>query len=181
VQRAGLSENAVKAVARGLYKLLAVKDEWEVARLYSKPSFREALAETFDGDMKLTFYFGAWPFGGRDEKTGKMVKGAVSGKKVMFFFGLLNKARFLRGTIFDPFRSTDEAKLARRLLTEYEADIDFAITNWSPEKDEQITSLLDLPEHIRGYGHVRERHANKTSKQRVELRATILKNVLKAA
>lgn len=181
VQRAGLSENAVKAVARGLYKLLAVKDEWEVARLYSKPSFREALAETFDGDMKLTFYFGAWPFGGRDEKTGKMVKGAVSGKKVMFFFGLLNMARFLRGTIFDPFRSTDEAKLARRLLTEYEADIDFAITNWSPEKDEQITSLLDLPGHIRGYGHVRERHANQTSKQRDELRATILKNVSKAA
>ncbi|SFM78553.1 indolepyruvate ferredoxin oxidoreductase family protein [Shimia aestuarii] len=180
-QKAGLSDAAVKAVARGLYKLLAVKDEWEVARLYSKPSFRESLKETFDGDLELTFYFGAWPYGGRDAKTGKMIKGAVSGKKAMRFFGLMNKARFLRGTVLDPFRNTDEAQLARKLLADYEADIDFALANWSDAKATEITQLLDLPEHIRGYGHVRERHAAVTEKRRFELRDAIANRKADAA
>lgn len=181
VQNAGLGEAATKAVARGLYKLLAVKDEWEVARLYAKPSFREGLKDTFDGDMELTFYFGAWPYGGRNAKTGKMVKGAVSGKKAMRFFSLMNKARFLRGTVLDPFRNSDEAKLARKLLADYHADIDFALANWSEAKAAEITELLDLPEHIRGYGHVRERHAEEVAKKRESLRREIVSKTEAAA
>lgn len=181
LQSAGFSEAALKAVARGLYKLMAVKDEWEVARLYSKPSFRAALAEIFDGDMELTFHFGAWPYGGRDEKTGKMVKGAVSGKKAMRFFGLMNKARFLRGTALDPFRNTGEAKLARKLLAGYRDDLEFARANWAPDRAGQITELLDLPEHIRGYGHVRERHAADVAKKRDALRAAIQSRAANAA
>jgi indolepyruvate ferredoxin oxidoreductase len=173
VKDAGLSEDAVRAVARGYYKLLAVKDEWEVARLYSKPAFRQSLQDTFDGDMDMTFYFGAWPYGGKDPKTGKMVKGAVSGKTAMRFFGLLNRFRHLRGTLLDPFRNTDDAKLARQLLAEYESDIDFALANASPSKVEHITDLLRLPEHIRGYGHVRERHAAEAEAKRKSLRAAI--------
>jgi indolepyruvate ferredoxin oxidoreductase len=173
LQGAGLSIEAVKAVAQGLYKLLAVKDEWEVARLYSKPSFRKSLAETFDGDLELTFYFGAWPFGGKNEKTGKMVKGALSGGKAMMFFGLMNCLRFLRGTAFDPFRNTSEARLARKLQADYEADIEFALSNWSPAKAEQIIELLALPEKIRGYGHVRERNALEVANKRETLRTAI--------
>ncbi|SMO32524.1 indolepyruvate ferredoxin oxidoreductase [Thalassovita litoralis] len=173
VQRAGLPDAAAKAVARGLYKLMAVKDEWEVARLYSKPAFQKSLYDAFEGNLDLTFYFGAWPYGGRDEKTGKMVKGAVRGKTAMRFFGVLNRLRFLRGTALDPFRNTDEAKLARQLLTDYEADIDFALTNWSAEKAGKLTELLELPEHIRGYGHVRERHAEAAGKRRETLLAAI--------
>ncbi len=174
IKAAGLPEEARAAVARGLYKLMAVKDEWEVARLYGKPSFAKGLQETFEGDMELTFYFGAWPYGGTDPETGKPTKGAVKGKTAMRFFKLLNSLRFLRGTLFDPFRNTDEAKLARALLAAYEADIDFVLLNWSPEKAGPVTELLDLPEHIRGYGHVRERHAADVSKQRETLRAAIL-------
>ena len=181
VQGAGLSTDAVKAVARGLYKLLAVKDEWEVARLYSQPAFRKSLSDTFDGDLELTFYFGAWPYGRRDAKTGKMVKGALSGRKAMRFFGLLNGVRFLRGTALDPFRNSDEAKLARKLLAEYQADIEFALNNWSTEKATQITELLDLPEHIRGYGHVRERHAKTAAERRAVLRPQITSPVLAQA
>ena len=102
-----------------------------------------------------------------------MVKGAVSGRKAMRFFGLMNRARFLRGTALDPFRNTDEAKLARELLADYEADIDFALANWSDAKAAQITELLDLPEHIRGYGHVRERHAEAARERRTALRGEI--------
>lgn len=173
VQKAGLPDAAVMAVAKGLYKLMAVKDEWEVARLYSEPSFRKQLNETFEGDMDLTFYFGAWPYGGTDPKTGKAVKGAVKGKTAMRFFGLLNRLRGLRGTMFDPFRNNDEAKLARKLLADYLADIDFALAHRDAGKAEALIELLDLPEHIRGYGHVRERHAEAAGKRREMLKAAI--------
>lgn len=180
-QAKGLPEAAVVAMARGLYKLMAVKDEWEVARLYSKPSFREGLEGTFGGDMELTFYFGAWPYGGTDPETGKPVKGAVKGKTAMRFFGLLNRFRGLRGTRLDPFRNSDEAVLARKLLADYQADIDYALANWSDEKAAELTELLDLPEHIRGYGHVRERHAEATQKRRAELKASIAEQAAHAA
>ena len=168
-------------MARGLYKLMAVKDEWEVARLYGKPSFREGLERTFEGDLELTFYFGAWPFGGVDEKTGQATKGAVSGKTAMRFFGLMNRLRFLRGTALDPFRNNDEAKLARKLLADYRADIEFALANWSEAKAAELEELLDLPDRIRGYGHVRERHADAAARRREDLRAAILSEGAAAA
>lgn len=170
LQAKGLPEAAVMAAARGLYKLMAVKDEWEVARLYSKPSFREGLGQTFEGALNLTFYFGAWPYGGTDPKTGKPMKGAVKGKTAMRFFGLLNHLRRLRGTRLDPFRNSDEARLARKLLADYHADIGFALANWDDNKADTLTELLNLPEHIRGYGHVRERHAAAAAVKREDLR-----------
>jgi indolepyruvate ferredoxin oxidoreductase len=181
VQSAGLNEAAVKAVARGYYKLLAVKDEWEVSRLYSKPSFRKALNDTFDGDMKLTFHFGAWPLGGFDKKTGKYTKGEVSGRNAMFFFKIMNRLRFLRGSILDPFRNGQERKLANQLLADYEADIEFALSNNSANVADKVTLLLDLPEHIRGYGHVRESHADAVATSRANLRGLILAREVKAA
>jgi len=181
VRAAGLNEAAVKAVARGYYKLLAVKDEWEVARLYSKPSFRKALTDTFEGDIKLTFHFGAWPYGGLDKKTGQFTKGEVSGKQAMFFFKMMNRFRFLRGSILDPFRYSEEKKLYTKLLADYEADIEFALANNSADVATKITQLMDLPEHIRGYGHVRERHAEAVAKTRAELRAAILAREAQAA
>jgi indolepyruvate ferredoxin oxidoreductase len=181
VQNAGLNEAAVKAVARGYYKLLAVKDEWEVARLYTKPSFRKALTDTFEGDMKLTFHFGAWPFGWLDKKTGKFTKRAVSGNRAMFFFKMMNRFRFLRGTMLDPFRYAEDRKLSDKLLADYETDIEFALTNNSAEVADKITQLMDLPEHIRGYGHVRVSHADAVAKSRDELRTAILTREVKAA
>ena len=181
VKTANLPEAAALAVARGHYKLLAVKDEWEVARLYCKPSFRSALEDTFQGDLGLTFHFGAWPFGQRDEKTGKITKGAVSGKTAMRFFRLMNRFRGLRGSWLDPFRNSDEARLARRLLADYEADVDFALAHWSDDAAADLTALLDLPEHIRGYGHVRERHAAEADKKRQSLRQAIQANTARAA
>tara|TARA_R110002073_G_scaffold22414_12_gene77497 strand:+ start:14762 stop:18226 length:3465 start_codon:yes stop_codon:yes gene_type:complete len=176
-----LPEQALMAVARGLFKLMAVKDEWEVARLYSKPSFRQSLSEAFDGDMELTFHFGAWPYGGTDPQTGKPVKGAVKGKTALRFFSVLNRLRGLRGSLLDPFRNSDEAKLARRLLAEYQADIDLALNHWDTARTEALTELLDLPEHIRGYGPIRERHAAQVATRRAALHAQILSQPAKAA
>ncbi|MFV0409307.1 MAG: indolepyruvate ferredoxin oxidoreductase family protein [Paracoccus sp. (in: a-proteobacteria)] len=181
IRAAGLPEAAQMAAARGLYKLMAVKDEWEVARLYSKPEFRKALEETFEGDLELTFHFGAWPYGGTDPVTGKPLKGPVSGKKAMRFFGWMNRLRALRGTWLDPFRNSAEAVLARRLLADYQADIDFALANRDCGRDAALTQLLDLPEQIRGYGHIRARHAAAAEAKRSALRAAILEPRAEAA
>lgn len=177
-QAAGLDDTLARAVAQYYYKLLAVKDEWEVARLYSKPSFKAALAEAFEGTPNLTFHFGAWPFGGIDARTGKAVKGPVNGKMAMRFFRVMNGLRFLRGTVFDPFRNTDEVKLATQLLAEYEADLALVVAllgkgQPSPAQREAAEALLALPEHIRGYGHVRERHAREVAPKREKLRAAL--------
>ncbi|MCB1410048.1 MAG: indolepyruvate ferredoxin oxidoreductase family protein, partial [Rhodobacteraceae bacterium] len=156
---AGLTEDLPRAAAHGYAKLLAPKDEWEVARLYTAPAFQSALAETFAGEPDLTFHLGAWPFGGQDPATGTAVKGAVKGSTVLRAFRWMNRLRWLRGTVLDPFRNSSEARLNRRLLAEYEADLDLALTALSPASAASLTALVDLPEQIRGYGHVRERHA----------------------
>ena len=177
-EAAGLDDTLARSVAQYYYKLLAVKDEWEVARLYSKPSFKAALAEAFEGKPELTFHFGAWPFGGVDPRPGKAVKGPVSGKLAMRFFRAMNSLRFLRGTVFDPFRNTDEVKLAAQLLADYEADLALVLAllgkgQPSPAQREAAEALLALPEHIRGYGHVRERHAREVAPKREKLRAAL--------
>lgn len=180
VQNGGLDQASQSAVARGYYKLLAVKDEWEVARLYSKPDFRASLAEAFDGDLKLTFHVGAWPFGRKDKTTGKPIKGEA-GQWLLGVFGVMAKLRGLRGGWLDPFRNTAEAKLARKVLADYEADIDFALSHQAPDKAQQIAELLNLPDQIRGYGHVRERHVAAAEKKRAALRAAIATDTARAA
>ena len=99
----------------------------------------------------------------------------------MLFFKMMNRFRFLRGTILDPFRYSEERRLDVKLLADYEADIEIALSSNSAELAARITELLDLPEQIRGYGHVRERHAQAVNKRRDELRAAILTREVKAA
>jgi indolepyruvate ferredoxin oxidoreductase len=179
-RRTGLDDAALRALAKGYFKMLAVKDEWEVARLYSNPAFRKGLADTFEGDLKLTFHVGAWPFARTDKKTGKLVKGEV-GQWVLTAFALMTRLRGLRGSLLDPFRNSAEAKLARRLLAEYEADVAFALDHWSDNQARNITALLSLPDQIRGYGHVRERHAKEVAQKRRTLMAQITASPAKVA
>jgi len=177
---AGLSQKALKAIAKGYFKLLAIKDEWEVARLYSKPEFKAALNDTFKGDMKLTFSVGAWPFSKTDKKTGTIIKGEA-GQWLLSVFGLMSRLRWLRGSFFDPFRNNAEAKLARRALEDYEADIDFALEYYEIADSVLIEQLLNLPDQIRGYGHVRERHFEQIQSVREKLRVEIGRPNVKAA
>ena len=172
VEASALSEAAKIAVARGLYKLMAVKDPWEVARLYAAPEFLASLTDALDGDMRLTFHLGAWPFGRTDKKTGKPIKGEA-GPWVLKAFALMARMRRVRGTLADPFRNSAEARLARQLLADYRADIDLALAGWSDANAAVMTELLDLPEHIRGYGAVRERNAETVAGRRAALKSAI--------
>ena len=167
-------------MARGYYKLLAVKDEWEVARLYARPEFLEELKANFEGDLKLSFHVGAWPFGSIDKVTGKPRKGEAGGW-LLSVFKIMARFRWLRGTAIDPFARTEEAKLARRALAGYEDDIAFALAQAETAEAAAIEELLNLPEFIRGYGHVRERHLKKVEVRRMALRGQILKPERKAA
>ncbi|MGO9418212.1 indolepyruvate ferredoxin oxidoreductase family protein [Roseiarcus sp.] len=162
---ASLGETLTAAVARSYHKLLAVKDEWEVARLFAAPEFASALGETFEGPYKLHVHLGVWPFARPDPATGVMGKGDA-GPWAMTAFRLMAKLRFLRGTWLDPFRSSHERKLERRLLAEFEADVEDVLGRLNAANHSAAVRLLSLPETIKGYGRVKEASAAEAAKER---------------
>ncbi|MFO0231504.1 MAG: indolepyruvate ferredoxin oxidoreductase family protein [Burkholderiales bacterium] len=166
----GAGDALAKAVARYLYKLMAHKDEWEVARLYARPEFRKELERAFEGDLKLRFHGAGGPFGRRDPASGKLVKREV-GPWLMTAFRLMAPLRRLRGGALDPFRNSGERRLARELLSTYEADLDRVLAALTVENHAMAVKLMSLPEKVRGYGHVRERHAEAVAKEREALLA----------
>jgi len=166
----GQGDALARAVARGLYKLMAHKDEWEVARLYARPQFREELSRTFEGDFRLTFHVAGGPFGRRDPVTGRLTKREV-GPWLMTAFRLMAPLRRLRGTVLDPFRRSGERRLARELLETYESDLDRMLAGLTPDTLPVAVRVASLPDRIRGYGHVREQHAEAVSKEREALLA----------
>ncbi|WP_292936628.1 indolepyruvate ferredoxin oxidoreductase family protein [Noviherbaspirillum sp.] len=161
-------ERLARAVARNYYKLLATKDEFEVARLHSSPEFRAELEQAFEGDYKLHFHLGAWPLARRDPVTGAPRKREL-GPWVLQVFGVLARLRGLRGTFLDPFRRSPERKLAQRLLAEYEQDIAQLLDGLDATHLDLAVEIAGWPEQVRGYGHVREASAQKLASQRTNL------------
>ncbi|ORL55145.1 indolepyruvate ferredoxin oxidoreductase [Pseudomonas aeruginosa] len=168
----GAAGRLASAAARYYYKLLADKDEFEVARLYSSETFRQQLAAQFEGDYKLHFHLGAWPLGRRDAQ-GNWHKREV-GPWMLSAMGLLKRLRWTRDSWLDPFRHTPERKLAKALLARYEDDLELILEAATPQTLEAAIELAELPEHIRGYGHVREAHARKVEGSRAALRSRLL-------
>ena len=160
-----------RAAARYYFKLLANKDEFEVARLYSAPEFRQQLDAQFEGDYKLHFHLGAWPFATRDAQ-GHMRKREV-GPWILRAMGVLQRLRWTRGSWLDPFRNTPERRLASELLAQYEADLSLILANASGASVEEAVALATLPEQIRGFGHVRDAHAKRLQGQRARLRQAL--------
>ncbi len=162
---AGLGEALTAAVARAYHKLLAAKDEWEVARLFAAPEFQQALEREFEGPYKLHFHLGAWPFARPDPASGRMKKGEA-GPWAMAAFRLMARLKVLRGTWLDPFRSSDERKLERRLLAEFEADVADLVQRLTPASHPVAVRVVSAYEAIRGYGHVKEASAAEAAKTR---------------
>jgi indolepyruvate ferredoxin oxidoreductase len=168
--RLGTGDALAKAVARYLFKLMAHKDEWEVARLYARPEFRQELERAFEGELKLRFHVAGGPFGRRDPATGMLLKREV-GPWLMTAFRLMAPLRRLRGSLLDPFRNAGERRLARELLATYEADLDRIVAELDAGNHALAVRLASLPEKVRGYGHVRERHAQAVAAERDALLA----------
>ncbi|MEY4863378.1 MAG: hypothetical protein RLZ51_1473, partial [Pseudomonadota bacterium] len=162
------SEALSRTAARGLFKLMAHKDEWEVARLYARPQFQAELEQAFEGNLKLRFHVAGGPFGRHDPQTGRLQKREV-GPWLMTAFRCMAPLRRLRGTLLDPFRHSAERKLAQHLLAEYEADLERLMRELTPERHALAIQIASWPDRIRGYGHVREAHASKVAQERADL------------
>jgi indolepyruvate ferredoxin oxidoreductase len=143
------------AVARYYFKLLAVKDEYEVARLFTAPEFRQKLARQFEGDIKLSFHLAPPIAARRDPETGDLKKREY-GPWMMSAFRLLARLKRLRGTPLDPFGRSAERRTERRLIADYEALIAELLAGLTHDGHAIAVELASVPEQIRGYGHVKE-------------------------
>jgi len=150
------STELTEAVARYYFKLLAIKDEYEVARLYAESDFVKRVATQFEGDYKLVFHL-APPTTNKPDAAGAVRK-STYGPWMMSAFKVLAKMRRFRGGPLDFFGRTAERQLERRLIGEYEAMMAEVLDKLSPQNYEYAVDLASVPEYIRGYGHVKERH-----------------------
>jgi indolepyruvate ferredoxin oxidoreductase len=145
-----------EAVARYLFKLMAIKDEYEVARLHTDPAFTARIEGMFEGDYKLVHHLAPPAIAKRNAK-GELVKQPF-GPWVRSLFPWLARMKALRGTALDVFGRTEERRMERRLRADYEACIDELLKTLTPAKLALAAEIARIPEEIRGYGHVKERH-----------------------
>ena len=160
----GLAE----AVARYLFKLMAYKDEYEVARLYTSGEFMEKLNRQFDGNVKLTFNLAPPLFSQRDPDTGHLIKREY-GAWMLHAFRLLAKLKGLRGTAFDIFGRTEERRTERQLIVDYMATVERLLSELTPDNHALAVEIARIPEKIRGYGHVKERHLKAAKAEEAQL------------
>ena len=174
-------------MARYLFKLMALKDEYEVARLYSDGSFQRQLEAEFEGDYQLKIHFAPpriplidWAIDrSQPGKPGRMKKIAF-GAWFLRVLGLLAKLRFLRGTRFNPFGETEHRRLERELETRYRSTVQELAAGLTPENLDTAVEIASLPEEIRGYEDVREEHLARVEKREKELLASFRRRVAKA-
>ena len=156
------------AVARYYFKLLAYKDEYEVARLYTETGFKQKIAEQFEGDYKLTFHLAPPILSDIDPATGEPRKKRF-GPWMMTAFNLLAKFKGLRGTALDVFGYTAERKLERQLIADYEVLLEELLRDTTTANYDIAVDLASVPEHIRGFGHVKHAHVTEANAHRVGL------------
>jgi indolepyruvate ferredoxin oxidoreductase len=161
-----------EAVARYYFKLLAFKDEYEVARLHSDPAFARRIGAMFEGGYKLKFHLAPPILGRRDPRTGEASKSEF-GPWMMFAFRILAGLKGLRGTPLDVFVWTAERRAERRLIAEYEAIIAELIDRLDRDNHKLAVEIAQIPEHIRGYGHVKQRHLAAAKGKEAELLAAL--------
>ncbi len=145
-----------RAAAINYAKLLAYKDEYEVARLYTDGKFEKQLRDQFDGDYRISFNLAPPLLGGGKDALGRPKKRAF-GAWMMPAFRLLAKMRGLRGTAFDIFGYSADRKLERDLIAGYEKDAATVLGLLSPLTIDTAVEILSLPDRIRGYGPVKEK------------------------
>ena len=163
----GLSGLA-EAVARSYFKLLAYKDEYEVARLHSDGSFMKQVRERFEGDFKLTFHLAPPLVASRDAESGELQKRAY-GSWMMGVFKVLARLKGLRGTPFDVFGYAAERRMERRLIGEYETTVEELLGGLGPDTHGLAVEIAALPEIMRGFGHVKERNVVAAKAREAEL------------
>ncbi|MGH8033251.1 MAG: indolepyruvate ferredoxin oxidoreductase family protein [Luteimonas sp.] len=163
------STDLSEAVARYFFKLMAYKDEYEVARLYTSGDFQKKLQQQFDGDYKVHFHL-APPLIAKKDADGRLQKKEF-GPWVFSVFKVLAKLRSLRGGALDIFGYSDERKGERRLISDYERTVGGLLDTLHRGNVGLAAEIAGIPEHVRGYGHVKEAHLHKAKAREAELLA----------
>ena len=145
-----------EAVARYLFKLMAYKDEYEVARLHTDRSFLGRVGAMFEGDFKLHYHL-APPLIALKNERGELQKKAF-GPWMQTAFRLLAPLKVLRGTPLDPFGRTEERRIERALIAEYRASLEEVLLALNAGNHAKAVEIARIPEAIKGYGHVKARH-----------------------
>ena len=161
-----IDENLALAVAKGYFKLLAYKDEYEVARLHTK-YLNESLSKEFDKYPKVSFYL-APPLVSRKNKSGK-IKKKQFGPWFFFVLKLLAKAKVIRGTVFDIFSYSSERKNEIKLVVQYETDFEKFLPLYNLSNRDLLEEMALLPMDIKGFGHVKEKSIQEASQKRDEI------------
>jgi indolepyruvate ferredoxin oxidoreductase len=162
-----------EAVAFNYFKVLAYKDEYEVARLYSNGEFSRQIQAQFEGDYRLEFHLAPSWLAKRDPKTGAPRKRSF-GPWMLKAFDVLAKFKFLRGTAFDPFGRSLERRQERALIDSYVADVGLVLAHLNTKNRHVALSLARLPERIRGYGHVKECAMKAAALQAIRMRQSLI-------
>ncbi len=167
-KRLGGGDELSRTVAKYYFKLMAYKDEYEVARLYTDPRFLAKLAKNFTGDYKINFHLAPPAIATQDPESGQLKK-STYGPWMMSVFRILAKFKFLRGSSLDPFGRSHERKMERQLIADYEKLVTEVIDGLTADNFRIANALLALPEQIRGYGHVKDANIAKVKKREAEL------------
>jgi len=171
VVEAGKPLRLTETVARYYFKLMAYKDEYEVARLHADPAFTAKIAGMFEGDYKVKFHM-APPLLAKRDHQGHLVKREF-GPWMMSAFRLLSRLRGLRGSALDVFGYTAERRTERALIAHYRDTLASLLPRLSAANLPQMIALAAIPEDIRGYGHVKERHLKAAREKEAALLAEL--------
>ena len=166
------SSQLTEAVAHNLFKLMAIKDEYEVARLYAETDFVQKISEGFEGDYTLRFHL-APPLLARPDPTTGRVKKMAFGPWMLTVFKWLAKARRYRGSRWDVFGRSEERRLERALLADYEADLAALLPKLERATLIDAIALARLPEKIRGFGHVKRRSIDAAGPEQAALKTRL--------
>ncbi|MCB1743601.1 MAG: 2-oxoacid:acceptor oxidoreductase family protein, partial [Gammaproteobacteria bacterium] len=164
-----------ESVARNLCKLMAYKDEYEVARLYSCPEFKQGLERQFEGDFRLGVHLAPPLFARRDPDSGRLIKREY-GPWVFRLFAVLARLRWLRGGWLDPFGRSAERVMERQLIDDYRRNVTSLLEGLGEHNHQQAVAIAELPDQIRGFGHVKQRNVQSVREREQRLLAAYGQN-----
>jgi indolepyruvate ferredoxin oxidoreductase len=164
------STKLAEAVARAYHRLLAYKDEYEVARLHANGDFEKKIEGMFEGDYKVAFYLAPPLFAKTDPITGEPRKMRF-GPWILPLFRVLKSLKFLRGGPLDIFGYTDERRMERELIGEYEQSIERLLAGLASQNHALAVQIASIPEEMRGFGYIKKRNVELARKKRDELLA----------
>jgi len=155
--KAAGADGFAEAIARYAFKVMAYKDEYEVARLHSDGSFAAKIGAMFEGDYRIRYHLAPPLLAARDPDTGHLKK-ASYGPWMITAFGILARLKGLRGTPFDIFGYSAERRGERQLIADYFATVEQLIAALDHDNHALAVQIAEIPEQIRGFGHIKDQH-----------------------